>query len=386
MSRYHSYLNTAVKIIDSFKGEIPFSIFIKQFFAGEKKYGSNDRRQIIGLCYNYYRLGFAAAQTSTEERIVLAYFLCNNQPSPFMAQVNAVWNNQIIQPLNEKLKLLNNSFSVENIFPFKNELGEFIDAGALGRSFLVQPSLYLRVRPGQRNMVMDKLAMNGVEYLVGDDCFELAPATRIETFLELDKEVVVQDYNSQKVLNYFKEIKYPGALSVWDCCAASGGKSILAWDLFNSNIELTVSDIRESILANLHARFKRAGIKKYKSFVADIANENLQYKASIYDIIICDAPCTGSGTWGRTPEQLCFFSAGQVDFFSERQKRIVDGVIPHLKNGGMFFYITCSVFKKENEVIAEYIQKQKNLELLYMQLLEGYNKKADSMFVAVFRK
>jgi 16S rRNA (cytosine967-C5)-methyltransferase len=48
-------------------------------------------------------------------------------------------------------------------------------------------------------------------------------------------------------------------LAVWDCCAASGGKSILVKDTLNS-IQLTVSDIRQSILNNLQQRFAVAGI------------------------------------------------------------------------------------------------------------------------------
>ena len=60
--------------------------------------------------------------------------------------------------------------------------------------------------------------------------------------------------------------------------------------------------------------------------------------------------------------------------------------MPYLQPEGLFFYITCSVFKKENEDVANYLKEKFHLQLLHMELLKGYDKKADCMFVAVFKK
>ena len=69
-----------------------------------------------------------------------------------------------------------------------------------------------------------------------------------------------------------------------------------------------------------------------------------------------------------------------------RQKNILSNAITHLQKDGLFFYITCSVFKKENEDIVDFIKGNSNLQLLQMGSIKGYEMKADSMFVAVFRK
>ncbi len=103
-------------------------------------------------------------------------------------------------------------------------------------------------------------------------------------------------------------------------------------------------------------------------------------------MIICDAPCTGSGTWGRTPEQLYFFAKGKIDQYSLLQKKIATNVVPYLKKGGYFLYITCSGFRKENEEIVEYIEKDINLRKIELKILKGYDKKADTMFVSLFQK
>ena len=57
-----------------------------------------------------------------------------------------------------------------------------------------------------------------------------------------------------------------------------------------------------------------------------------------------------------------------------------------LKNGGYFVYITCSVFEKENEEVVEFIEKNTSLQLMEMEYLEGYDKKADTLFTALFKR
>jgi 16S rRNA (cytosine967-C5)-methyltransferase len=213
---------------------------------------------------------------------------------------------------------------------------------------------------------------------------------------------VVQDYSSQQIKKFLQVIK-PGTgcprlndsvgsrkpeTRVWDCCAGSGGKSILAYDVLE-NIQLTATDVRSSIIHNLQQRFKKAGIKNYKSFVLDLT---MPFSRALspgggegFDLIICDTPCTGSGTWSRTPEQLFFFQSKKIDEYSSLQKKIVSNAIPYLKAGGHFLYITCSVFEKENEAIAAFIKKQFHLKLIKMELIKGYDKKADTMFAALFQ-
>ena len=102
-------------------------------------------------------------------------------------------------------------------------------------------------------------------------------------------------------------------------------------------------------------------------------------------MIILDAPCTGSGAWSRTPEQLYYFKKEKIDHYATLQKNIARNVITYLKSGGSLVYITCSVFKEENEDITEYIEKELKLKLVKIQLLKGYDKNADSLFIAVFR-
>lgn len=385
--RQQSYLNSAKKILESYAGDIPFAAFLKKQFAANKKFGSKDRKQIAALCYHYFRLGNAAHPASIEEKLITATFLCEQAPNEFLAVHKPEWNVCTHKPVEEKIAIA--QIDIRRLFPWADALSDEVDPVAFCSSFFTQPLFFLRTRPGQKKNALRKLDDAGLPYsLVGDDCIALPNGTKIDSLLVLDKEVVIQDYNSQRVLNILKDpasgIRYP--VSVWDCCAASGGKSLLAYDILDGKIALTVSDIRESILMNLRKRFTAAGINKYHSLIADLQTSNPKLQTSNVDLIICDAPCTGSGTWSRTPEQLHFFKREMIKEYADKQKQIVSHVIPHLSANGMLIYITCSVFRQENEEVVNFIKEKFHLRLLQMELVRGYDKKADSMFTAAFVK
>jgi len=284
-----------------------------------------------------------------------------------------------------------------SVFPWKNELSEGMEYEEFCKSFLIQPDLFIRIRPHHAEPVLLKLDATGVNYeVIAPFTVRLPNSFKVERFFNIDVEVVIQDYSSHQIIN-FLPVDHGRPVRVWDCCAASGGKSIMAYDV-NPNIELTVSDIRESILINLKKRFAAAGIKKFKSFVIDLTTAHSppdSYRdttrlpiaiGTSFDLIICDAPCSGSGTWSRTPEQLFYFQKSKIDHYASLQKRIVSNVIPHLKPGGYLLYITCSVFKKENEEAVEFIKKNFRLDVVKMELLKGYDRKADTMFASLLRK
>ena len=363
---------------------MPLASWLKQFFKSEKKYGSTDRKQIAHACYCYYRLGNSFNSNPIDERILIAIFLCSSSENIFLKELKPEWNQSILLSLVEKLNLLNAINEVDQLFPFGAELSEQVDRHEFNLSFLFQPDLFLRIRPGKKEKVIAQLTEGGVDFkIINNDCLQLNNQTKADEILHFDADVVVQDLNSQQVLQPLEKfLADDNPLQLWDCCAASGGKSILFHDHY-PQVQLSVSDVRESILINLQNRFKRAGIKNYHAFIADIASENFQLKKN-FDLVICDAPCSGSGTWSRTPEQLCFFKKDKIETYSNLQKRIVINAAKAIKKNGYFLYITCSVFKRENEEVVEFLQKNASLQLKAMQYLKGYDKKADTLFTSLF--
>jgi len=385
---FHRHINYAISILEKYDGREPFHLYLKKYFSQHKKHGSKDRKQIATLCYHYFRVGMAVSSSlSIAEKLLLATFLIERKPSPLLQKLKPEWNEKVALALQQKIEVVKDFFSLDKLFPFKNQLSDGIDFHHFSLSFLIQPKLFIRIRPGNENSVFEKLKTVKIPFqIINGNCLAFSNAEKISGVIKIDKEAVIQDFNSQQTLSFFtSNIKHHTTnISVWDCCAASGGKSILAFDLLK-NIQLTVTDTRKSILENLRKRFAKAGIKKYDSFVADVSNSSLAFEKK-FDLIIADVPCSGSGTWTRTPEQLLFFNEKKIQEYSILQKKIVSNVVKNLNHEAYLLYITCSVFEKENEENINFFQEKLDLELIEKNYFKGYKMQADTLFAALLRK
>jgi 16S rRNA (cytosine967-C5)-methyltransferase len=242
-----------------------------------------------------------------ERRFLASLFLYSDEPNELLQNEKPEWNHKTSLPLDEKLEFA--EINADAIFPFNSPLSAGISTKDFNFSFLIQPELFARIRPGKQGIVKTKLSEAKLTFNeVNESCFAFANGTKLEQVLQINREVVIQDLNSQRVGELIPVAELQDASTVWDCCAASGGKSIMAYDLL-PKIKLTVSDVRHSIIQNLQSRFKEAGITGYRSFVADVTNKE-KLEAVIgqlrYDLVICDAPCSGSGTWSRTLSSSLF--------------------------------------------------------------------------------
>lgn len=332
--------------------------------------GSRDRKQVQQLVYRYFRLGKWKMDMPLRERILTGTYLCISEPDELLTFFKPDWDATL--PLEQKCP----DWNPVEAFPFAHRLSPAVDAVAFANAYLQQPKLFIRMRPGKEAAILEQVKDVPHER-IGSHTLAFANSTRIETLIPDKSSYEIQDLSSQETGNRF----HPKPQEQWwDCCAASGGKSIMLYDK-EPSVKLLVSDVRESIIDHLKLRFAAAGIRRYTSQVVDLTR--LRADEDRYDGIILDAPCTGSGTWGRTPEQLHHFKEGQILKYTALQQQIARNVTHFLKPGGTLIYITCSVFKEENEDIVRFLEKECWLTVTESTIIKGYDREADTMFVAV---
>ena len=391
--RAEQQLKTFFKLLDAYPANTPLTKFLPGFFKKNKQMGSTDRKTASRLIYSYFRLGNALPDKPAEERLFIAEFLCSTNDSPFLQHFRPDLNKNISLSIEQKIKLLEDeeSFTPDSIFPFTKHLSSGIDKQAFLNSMFVQPDLYIRVHPGKQDLVKTKLEEAGILFKeISETAIALPNGTNLnqlfpENIVPLPfrpvviRPYVVQDLSSQQTASYFKPKRFE---SWWDACAASGGKSLLLFSL-EPDIKLVVSDIRESVLSNLDERFIAAGFRTYQKKIIDLTqNSDPELNGYEFDGIILDTPCSGSGTWGRTPEMISQFEDFKIRGFQNLQKTIAANTVKYLKPGKPLIYITCSVFREENEEMVDYLIKELSLKLESQEIIKGYEHKADTMFVA----
>ena len=381
--KVHHHIRAFEQVLASYDGKLPLHRHLITYFKQHKQMGSSDRRWASRYIYSYFRLGKALSNLPAIERLAIADFLCNTDLSLITESSFPQAVEQIALPLAEKVTFVKSqypNFDLKDVFPFKHELSDGIDQEAFLLSLFVQPDLFIRVKETHLPTIKSRIEAAGVAVQeLSDSTLSLPNGTKLEQIIDDARLYQVQDFSSQKTGHYFKPQPYD---YWWDCCAASGGKSLLIHSL-EPKVKLLASDVRETSLGNLQERFIAAGIKDFQKKTIDLLQNNDQILHHYeFDGILLDAPCSGAGTWGRTPEMLYFFEQYKVANYVKLQKAIAENVVKYLKSGKPLIYMTCSVFKQENEDVVNYLIEKFPLKLESMELIKGYNDKADSMFVA----
>jgi len=154
-------------------------------------------------------------------------------------------------------------------------------------------------------------------------------------------------------------------LRVLDLCAAPGGKSTLIQSLINADSILVSNDVIRSRANTLEENLTKWGSGNV--IVTNNDPKDFARLENFFDVIVVDAPCSGSGLFRRDPEAITEWSEQNVELCRQRQQRILADVMPCLKNNGILIYSTCSYSEDENEEIADWLIDE--FQLVNMPLL-----------------
>lgn len=150
--------------------------------------------------------------------------------------------------------------------------------------------------------------------------------------------VEVQDAASQAVVD---ALPLGHGLRVLDFCAGGGGKTLAM--AARADLSIVAHDRSAARLRDLPARAARAGI------VVDIRASADDLPAAGFDVVLADAPCSGSGAWRRQPEAKWTLSPGRLAALGAVQGAVLDAAARRVARGGVLAYATCSILRAENE-------------------------------------
>jgi len=143
----------------------------------------------------------------------------------------------------------------------------------------------------------------------------------------------------------------PG-MTVVDYCAGGGGKTLALGQSMEGQGTLVACDVVSKRLDNIRPRLARAGVEADLRLIGQNGGgvEDLNNKA---DLVFVDAPCSGSGTWRRRPEDAWRLKPDEVERLHALQLRILSQAAQLVKSGGRLVYVTCSMLSRENEATTD---------------------------------
>ncbi len=135
--------------------------------------------------------------------------------------------------------------------------------------------------------------------------------------------------------------------AIWDSCAAPGGKTAILAER-NPDAAITAADVSA---ARLRIMQRRLPWSERVHFVP--ADATLHAPGPVYSTVLCDMPCSGTGTLGRNPEVRHRLEPSDLPRQAERQRAILSSALKTLRSGGRLVYSTCSLEPEENEQVVE---------------------------------
>jgi 16S rRNA C967 or C1407 C5-methylase (RsmB/RsmF family)/NOL1/NOP2/fmu family ribosome biogenesis protein len=182
----------------------------------------------------------------------------------------------------------------------------------------------------------------------------------------------VQEASSMFIDHIFKNIRpnIDGDVKVLDLCAAPGGKSTLLNSAIKATDLLLANEIIKTRVPVLTDNLSRWG--QGNVIVSNNDPKDIGRLKSFFDIILVDAPCSGSGMFRKDPQAMNEWSEANVELCHQRQERILADILPALKEDGYLIYSTCSYSHQENEDILDWLCQEFDLESIRIPIYKEW--------------
>lgn len=225
-----------------------------------------------------------------------------------------------------------------------------------------------------RHFISGNLALDALLYKAGN----IADTKYFKTGL-----VTIQDESSQLVAPLLDPQKDDLVL---DMCCAPGSKTTHLAALMENQGKIIACDLFEHKIKLVEANLERLGIKNVELCVKDATTLKDVYPQETFDKILLDAPCSGLGVMKRKPE-IKYHDSRTMDTIIPLQIKLLDNAYYLLKNNGKMVYSTCTINKKENELmIKQFLDKYPDMRIIEEKKILPYVYDSDGFYMCKLEK
>ena len=380
----------AITVLDDFLAGAPAEKLLSNWARGNRYAGSKDRAAVRDIVFDCLRClrsfqaragfgggrGLAVGHILSQDQEPAAFFTGEGYAPPVLeqAEIDAIARHA---PLSEAEKLDLPDWLLPVV---QTSLGDDYQAYCAALQHRAPVDLRVNLCKSTPQSAMASLAKDGVV---------CAPVERVATALRVTEnprrvaqsaaylggQVELQDAASQAVV---AALPLQNAKTVLDYCAGGGGKT-LAMAALAPKAQITAHDASPARLAPLAERAKRAGarVKLLKQSPKE---------TDLFDLVLLDVPCSGSGAWRRNPEGKWRFEAADLAELTQVQAEILRKTAGFVAQKGVLAYVTCSVFTAENQDQIAAFCAENPLWQLKSQQNFAVNDIGDGFFLAILEK
>lgn len=388
----------------------PADVVLGEFFRSRRFIGSKDRASIASAVYDllrhYARIGWwleKHGMVGTPRARLLAWLaLTDEDPAALFTGVGYAQH-----PLSDDEKKLaaelkGKSFENDEMpeavrlecppwaeESLRNSLGENFPRELTALREAASVDLRINLAKGTREQIRKALAGEGIE----TEFTQHSPlGLRVHGRPQLGASpafkagmVEVQDEGSQCVAELVDA--KPG-MQVVDFCAGAGGKTLAIAAAMNNKGRVIACDVHENRLKRAALRFRRAGLHNIETRVLSTESDPwVKRHKAMFDRVLVDAPCTGTGVWRRNPDARWRPLGPGLSELAPLQGKILESAARLVKPGGLLVYATCSLLNEENsDQIAKFLESHKDFTETKSLTLTPAKDNTDGFFASVLTR
>ena len=246
-------------------------------------------------------------------------------------------------------------------FSINNELLNMIkenkaDTLNILKSTFIPPKVHIYVRKNM-NQIKEILELNEIKFKEKEDFLIIQNYRhKVLSNFFINGDYTIMDYSTSVVRGLAPDDSID---TVFDMCAAPGGKTLLLADKFpNANIK--ASDINKNRVTLLENNIRRWGLTNVTCGVHDARN----FDGKEYDLVLCDVLCSGSGVISRKPELKYKINYNMIEELNAKQIEILKNAVNQSKKTKFIIYSTCSILKRENRNVVDRVAEENNLSII----------------------